>query len=289
MPLDSKKTFPLRRLFDYLRQSVISYLQPDKPQNKTTTNTVAPVAPTCQKPSSDTPGLSTEKELFVVWDAIGDGRLVGVFADEALVKDILAISPFYYRSYQCHLGQPTPLALHWLDDSQRQALESLLNITDFKPAPQEKKSCNGQIRPATPEDFDRMVEIWLQASLIANNFVNSSFWQNNSEQLRNHFLPASENWVYCENSCTEAFLSLKHDNLAALFVAPALQGRGIGRMLLEHAKSLRQSMTLAVFEANSRSVRFYTRNGFAVVQSQKDPQSGHNELIMHYTAQDQRK
>ncbi|MDD3147284.1 MAG: GNAT family N-acetyltransferase [Candidatus Riflebacteria bacterium] len=224
----------------------------------------------------------------MVWDALGDGRVVGVFDNEELVKKILAVNPYYYRFYRCVFGQPTTQAIDWLDETQRHELEKVLCRPEpdiEKPVPAEP---SGTIRAATSEDVNRMVEIWLQASLKAHNFVSSDFWEQNAIQMRDKYLPAAENYVYCEGTVISGFMSLQKDSLAALFVAPNRQNCGIGRKLLDYAKTLRHNLSLAVYEKNSHSVKFYSHNGFSVIQSQKDPHTGQSELIMQYCG-DQRK
>jgi hypothetical protein len=69
--------------------------------------------------------LNGDKELFVVWDAIGDGRVVGVFSKETLAEEIRAINPYYFRYYRCQLDLPTDYEIEWLDDEQKWKLERL--------------------------------------------------------------------------------------------------------------------------------------------------------------------
>ena len=57
---------------------------------------------------------------------------------------------------------------------------------------------------------------------------------------------------------------------AAIFVAPAERGAGIGSALLEHAKRLREQLSLTVYAANNASIAFYRRHGFQVAGEQLD-------------------
>lgn len=86
-----------------------------------------------QTPEAWTPPPSGQREVFVAWDALGDGRLIGVFTEEAQVKEIMKINPFYYRYYKCLTGEPTPLALHWLDEEGKAKL--LKVCKNLRPAP----------------------------------------------------------------------------------------------------------------------------------------------------------
>lgn len=78
------------------------------------------------------------------------------------------------------------------------------------------------------------------------------------------------------------FVSLYGETLAALFVDPAAQGRGIGTRLPEHAKALRPALNLTVYSANRRSVAFYRRRGFTAVDERPDRHTGFPELVMEW-------
>ena len=265
----------MRKIFAYIR----GFIRPEFSQR---------TQPASPKP--DTSGTSDEnkktdrRQLYVIWDALGDGRVVGVFDNEELVRKILAINPYYYRYYICTQGEPTRTALDWLDSGQRQKLE---NITR-QPALQDSTTpepLRGQIRAARATDFERMTEIWLQASLAAHDFISSDFWHANAESMRSKYLPSSENLIYVENDKILGFISLQKNNVAALFVTPEAQGRGIGKTLLDQAKKSHDTLSLAVYERNSRSVSFYSHQGFVVLQSRTDPHTGETELIMQLNSQ----
>ncbi len=65
-----------------------------------------------------------EKEsVYIVWDALGDGRLAGVFHNFSDVEKMLKINPHYYRFYKCHINKVFPDAIGWLDDKQKKELE----------------------------------------------------------------------------------------------------------------------------------------------------------------------
>lgn len=282
MNRNRKHQSPLFQLFSFIRNYFTG-----PATKKTDPGKSSALSTSTAETKIKTPATKDEQKadghLFVVWDALGDGRAVGVFESEDLVRQILAINPFYYRYYRCKPGQATKTALEWLDEKQRADLLQLLchSQTSEKSVRQQPPT-DGIIRAAEPTDFDRLTELWLSASLEAHNFISSDFWQQNAEKMRHKYLPASENWVYCENDQILGFFSLFNDNLAALFVDPAAQSRGIGRKLLDHAKILRPNLSLNVYEQNIRAVSFYSRNGFRVVQAQKDPHTGHSELLMQF-------
>jgi len=270
---------PLARLLKFFR----SYLAPSQKQKtKADESTAAPLFRADEPTAKPEPG----QPVFVVWDAIGDGRVVGVFDNEELARSLLSVNPHYYRYYRCRFGQPTDDAVAWLDQAGREHINNIMQLqSTFRLSlDQSDHLCagDGHIRKADIEDIPAMVEIWLSASIRAHNFISSDFWHKNAIEMRDRYLPASENWVYCENERILGFVALQQNTLAALFVTPGHQGRGIGRQLLNHAKTLRRMLSLTVYEANTKAIEFYSHHGFKMMIAQKDPHTGHSELLMSY-------
>lgn len=60
----------------------------------------------------------------------------------------------------------------------------------------------------------------------------------------------------------EGFSHVDGDTVTALYVSALSRSRGLGRALLENAKSGRQKLTLMTFAANEPARRFYRREAF---------------------------
>lgn len=172
-----------------------------------------------------------------------------------------------------HLYQSTPTICEPLNTR----LAYIITTVAY-PNPLELK----MIRTFEPRDMDRLLEIWLSASIKAHDFIDASFWQSNTESMRDVYIPASETFVIEDSSGVLGFYSLLDNQLAALFVDPAHQGKGFGKQLLDHAKCLRKALNLAVYKENTSSVGFYTSQGFKQVKEQIDEQTGHAEFLMCY-------
>lgn len=52
------------------------------------------------------------------------------------------------------------------------------------------------IRQCTHADMELVLEIWLNASVKAHDFVSPDFWQSQLENMRSIYLPASDVYVY---------------------------------------------------------------------------------------------
>ncbi|MBV7296435.1 N-acetyltransferase [Enterovibrio paralichthyis] len=140
------------------------------------------------------------------------------------------------------------------------------------------------IRAFRTEDMDAVLAIWLQASIKAHDFVDASFWRGQVENMRNMYIPASECYVFERDGEVAGFYALYEDFLPAIFVSPEHQRRGIGKALLDDAKSKRSEITLSVYKENPDSVGFYQSQGFAVVSEQDDEHTGHPELTMQWSS-----
>ena len=136
------------------------------------------------------------------------------------------------------------------------------------------------IRKFSGPDMDAVLNICLEASIQAHSFIEREFWESNIDDMRNVYLPASETYVYVEDGVVKGFLSLADNTVAALFISPEFQGRGIGKEFLDMARGIRKSLELCVYKKNIRAFDFYKRYGFKVVEERVDERSGEIEVVM---------
>ena len=68
--------------------------------------------------------------------------------------------------------------------------------------------------------------------------------------------------------------------LAALFVAPEAQGRGLGSRMFRIAGRMHPGLSLCVYRENVRAVEFYRRRGLTVLCERVEEKTGHVELVM---------
>ncbi|WP_027967474.1 N-acetyltransferase [Halomonas halocynthiae] len=136
------------------------------------------------------------------------------------------------------------------------------------------------IRSYNSSDLESVLSIWFESSVKAHNFISADFWEAQIESMRNVYIPASEVFVYEIDSQVVGFYALYENNLAAIFLLPVFQRRGIGKQLLNHAKSQRSVLNLSVYKENKASYQFYLSQGFTVVSEQLDEHTGHLEYTM---------
>ena len=138
------------------------------------------------------------------------------------------------------------------------------------------------IRPYEPEDTDPLIDAWHAASLVAHPFLSAEIMAQEKLNIRNIYLPNVETWILEENSRLCGFLSLIENEVGAIFVHPAHQGKGFGKALMDKAVELRGSLFLDVFKENSIGRAFYDRYGFRTAREHIHEQTGNALLRMEF-------
>ncbi|MDU9405474.1 acetyltransferase [Pseudomonas sp. zfem004] len=129
------------------------------------------------------------------------------------------------------------------------------------------------IRQASHADHPQLLNIWLRSVRATHHFLQPSDIEALLPQLRDVYLPAVELWVAVNaEDCPLGFIGLNENHVEMLFIEPDLRGKGIGRALLEHARSSRNQLSVDVNEQNPEAVGFYLHYGF--VQTGRSPLDG---------------
>lgn len=135
-------------------------------------------------------------------------------------------------------------------------------------------------------DLDAVMQIWLQANLDAHAFIPASFWEAHFEMVRD-MLPQAELYVH-ENEDTrqiDGFIGLTENHIEGIFVVKSARSKGVGKALLEYAKSCKPRLTLSVYQKNERALAFYRREQFAVHSEGIDEDTNEAEIQMLWTRQ----
>jgi putative acetyltransferase len=120
------------------------------------------------------------------------------------------------------------------------------------------------IRPATPEDHPRLLEVWLASVRATHDFLTEEDIQALYPVVRDRVLPTLELWTLLEGAGPIGFSALSGNKLEALFLHPDHLGQGGGRRLVEHARELKGPLLVDVNEQNPQARRFYESMGFEV-------------------------
>lgn len=139
------------------------------------------------------------------------------------------------------------------------------------------------IRPFCNDDVDEVVRVWLEASVDAHGFIPRAYWEAAAEDMRTLYLPLSDEIVLHIDDQTgkvDAFLAFVDSYLAALFVVPQAQAKGLGSRMFRIASRMHPDLTLSVYKENGRAVSFYRKRGLVVLGERVEEKTGHVELVM---------
>ena len=135
------------------------------------------------------------------------------------------------------------------------------------------------IRKLQKSDIDRVAEIWLDTNLKAHDFISEQYWRGNFDMVKEMF-PQAEVYVYESDGKVQGFIGLDGEYIEGIFVFDKMQSRGIGKALLDYAKSRRSELRLNVYQKNTRAIRFYQREGFSVRSEGLDEAVGEKDYLM---------
>ncbi|WP_195947511.1 N-acetyltransferase [Paraclostridium bifermentans] len=137
------------------------------------------------------------------------------------------------------------------------------------------------IRKLTNADIGKIMDIWLESTVNAHDFISIKYWENNYKVVKDLYIPMADTFVYEEEGEIKGFISIiNNEFIGALFVDVKFQGIGIGTKLIDYSIRKYKKLTLAVYKENKKSVEFYTRKGFEIIEEGLNEDSGYPEYIM---------
>ena len=137
------------------------------------------------------------------------------------------------------------------------------------------------IREMLPSDLEAVADIWLTENKNAHSFIPAAYWERHLEPVKAALLQADVA-VWEDRQGIGGFAGMQGDWLAGIFVRASRQSCGIGKALLNHFKAHRAQISLSVYQKNMRAIRFYQREGFAVLAKGVDADTGETEYTMRW-------
>jgi len=133
------------------------------------------------------------------------------------------------------------------------------------------------IRPARPDEYDEVARVWME-SWVSTGLEAAS--ESLLARLRARVaMEIAKGWslyVADDHGALAAMLALHLSDryLDQLFVAPAYQGRSLGRQLLAFTRELLpDEIWLRCVRENEKAWRWYEREGFVFEKEQVEPMS----------------
>ncbi|QYC10749.1 acetyltransferase [Brevundimonas nasdae] len=119
------------------------------------------------------------------------------------------------------------------------------------------------IRPSTPADAARVVEIWNRSVDATHDFLTPQDRAAIGAEVEG-FLPAAPLVLAVDaDDRPLGFMLVDGSHMEALFIDPHSRGQGVGRALVAYALASQPELTTDVNEQNAQAVGFYERMGFA--------------------------
>lgn len=140
------------------------------------------------------------------------------------------------------------------------------------------------VRPAVPADYPALADLWFE-SWMSIGISNETDLPREGVRARFHE-EVKARWrlfVAEENGILWGLMALVQceSRIDQIFVAPAAKGIGIGRLLLDHAKSeFPDGIVLVTHTDNVRARAFYEHHGFVLERTEDDP--AHRREKCHY-------
>ena len=135
------------------------------------------------------------------------------------------------------------------------------------------------IRKLRKTDLDEVAYIWLHTNKKAHDFIAETYWDEHFEMVKG-MLGDAEIYVFEEQGQIKGFVGLDGEYIAGIFVREKEKSLGIGKQLLDFAKSLKGQLKLNVYQKNERAIKFYTREQFEIQDEQTDEATGEAEYLM---------
>lgn len=137
------------------------------------------------------------------------------------------------------------------------------------------------IRKLKDEDIESVMDIWFNGNMQAHWFINEKYWRKNYEIVCRD-IKGSDVRVYEKDGKIAGFIGLNDDYIAGIFVACGCRSEGIGKELINFAKTEHRHLSLAVYEKNARAISFYKREGFSIEKIRTDKDTGETEFLMEW-------
>ena len=128
-----------------------------------------------------------------------------------------------------------------------------------------------EVRRASEGDAPAVAEVFLSSFHATYTFPLAHTDEEVRSWIRERLIPNDEVWVAVDGEQIVGILALAPGWLEQLYIAPDRLGQGIGRRLMEVAKTRQPGgLQLWTFQVNARARRFYESHGFVAVEETAD-------------------
>ena len=134
------------------------------------------------------------------------------------------------------------------------------------------------IREYEEKDLSELLDAWYSASQVAHPFLDEDFFEQERRNIAALHLPNAETWVFELDGVVVGFIALIGNEVGGIFVDANFHGQGIGRALMDKARSMRDVLELDVLKDNQVGRKFYEKYGFSQVDEYLHEETGFMQL-----------
>ena len=139
-----------------------------------------------------------------------------------------------------------------------------------------------RIRASRADDIERLFEIWQAAVAATHDFLSREDRAQIAGIVRDQYLPNAPLWVVVDDGDRPlGFMGMTASAMDSLFIDPAHSGSGLGRAMVDHARSLAPDLCVDVNAQNDGAVAFYRRIGFREIGRSPVDDSGRPYPLIH--------
>ncbi len=125
------------------------------------------------------------------------------------------------------------------------------------------------------------MKIWLDTNIKTQTYIEEDYWKGNYNYVKEAILNAKV-YVFEKDDTIEGFIGIVDNYIAGIFVKENMQGKGIGKSLIDECKKGNNILVLNVYEKNEKALKFYLREGFYIIDRNVDNDTGEKELTMKW-------
>ena len=138
-----------------------------------------------------------------------------------------------------------------------------------------------RVRAAREADHAALVALWRRSVEASHAFLAPGDVADIENEVRRGLGAVPELWLAEAEGAPAGFLGCTGSHVDMLFVAPERFRRGVGSLLLDHARRLHGPLALEVNEGNAAALAFYRARGFAVTGRSPVDNEGRPYPLLH--------
>lgn len=137
------------------------------------------------------------------------------------------------------------------------------------------------IRLMQNKDIDKIMDIWITATIPSHRFIDQSFWLKKYRKLKQKMADTTT-YVICEQEQIVGFVTIRNQEILALSIISGKQGKGFGSSLLRHLQNEYDELHAGVYVKNEKAQHFFKKHGFHINERQNNADSHQMQNLIRW-------